>query len=68
MDNTGNFAKSDIIRDYNNKKKYEEIQQKKETLAQFELYHCRNCKNKKTTLCEIRKDINGKYKCVYEEK
>lgn len=26
---------------------------------------CSNCKNRKTNLCEIRKDINGTLKCCY---
>lgn len=26
---------------------------------------CNNCKNRKTNLCEIRKDINGTLKCCY---
>ena len=26
---------------------------------------CSNCKNRKTNLCEIRKDIKGTIKCCY---
>ena len=26
---------------------------------------CSNCKNRKTNLCEIRKDIKGTLKCCY---
>ena len=29
---------------------------------------CANCKNRPTNLCEIKKDINGKAKCMYYEK
>jgi len=29
---------------------------------------CSNCKNRRTNLCEIRKDIKGTAKCVYYQK
>ena len=29
---------------------------------------CSNCKNRKADLCNIRKNIKGKLKCIYYEK
>lgn len=31
----------------------------------YRRHYCSNCKNKDTTLCEIRYDINHELKCVY---
>lgn len=52
-----------IMNEYKNKKKYE----KKIELQQFQKKNCLNCKNKKTNKCEIRRDINGQLRCVYNE-
>lgn len=52
-----------IMYEYKNKKKYGQ----KIELQQFQRKNCLNCKNKKTNKCEIRKDIEGKLKCVYNE-
>jgi hypothetical protein len=52
-----------IMNDYNQRKKY----QQKIELQQFQKKNCLNCKNKKTNKCEIRRDINGQLKCVYNE-
>ena len=45
--------------------------QKKETETIEQTYKrvlCRNCKNKHTYLCEIRRCIDGTYRCVYYER
>lgn len=52
-----------IMYEYKNKKKYEQ----KIELQQFQKKNCLNCKNKKTNKCEIRRDINGQLRCVYNE-
>ena len=42
---------------------------RKETI--YETYKrtvCSNCRNKLSNLCDIKKDIEGKAKCVYYEK
>lgn len=57
----------DIIRENEMKQKYQNYKRGGKTLAQFQLQHCRYCKNKKTNLCEIRRDINNDFRCEYEE-
>ena len=52
-----------IMNDYNQRKKY----QQKIEMQEFQKKNCLNCKNKKTNKCEIRRDINGQLKCVYNE-
>lgn len=39
----------------------------REKIEKFKKEKCSKCKNKDYTLCEIRKDINGNLKCLYEE-
>ena len=55
----------EIMREDKKKKQY--VKKKDITLAQFQLNHCRYCKNKTTNLCEIRKNINFEFCCEYEE-
>ena len=52
-----------IMYEYKNKKKHEQ----KIELQQFQKKNCIKCKNKKTNKCEIRRDINGQLRCVYNE-
>ena len=52
-----------IVQEYNTKRKYE----KKVEIQQFQKKYCLYCKNKKTDKCDIRRDIDGKLKCVYNE-
>ena len=54
---------SRIMHEYNTKKKYEQ----KIELQQFQRKNCANCKNRKTNKCDIRRDINGQLRCVYNE-
>lgn len=68
MKKTRNTNTDTILKEYNMKEKYANKNQNPETLAQFQLKHCRLCKNKTTNLCEIRKDTEGNFRCVYEEK
>lgn len=68
MKRTGNPISDTIMRDYKLTKKYQEMKKREMTIAQFQLKHCRYCKNKHTDLCEIRRDINNQLCCIYEEK
>lgn len=52
-----------IMHDYNQRKKY----QQKIEMQEFQKKYCLTCKNKKTNKCDIRRDINGQLKCVYNE-
>lgn len=52
-----------IMNDYNQRKKY----QQKTEMQEFQKKNCLKCKNKKTNKCEIRRDINGQLRCVYNE-
>lgn len=56
-----------IIQEENLRQKYQNYKRGGKTLAQFQLQHCRYCKNKETNLCEIRRDINNDFRCEYEE-
>lgn len=56
-----------IIQEKSLRQKYQNYKRGGRTLAQFQLQHCRYCKNKKTNLCEIRRDINNNFRCEYEE-
>lgn len=57
----------DIVREENKKQRYQNFKKQGQTIAQFQLQHCRYCKNKETNLCEIRRDINNDFRCEYEE-
>ena len=57
------YVVDSIVQEYKTKRKYE----KKVEIQQFQKKHCLYCKNKKTDKCEIRRDIDGKLKCVYNE-
>ena len=57
------YTVDSIVQEYNNKKRYE----KKIEMQQFQKKYCLYCKNKKTDKCEIRRDINGKLQCVFNE-
>lgn len=57
----------DIMREDIKKQKYQNYKRGGKTFAQFQLYHCRYCKNKDTDLCEIRRNINNELNCEYEE-
>lgn len=52
-----------IVQEYNKKKRYEA----KREMQEFQKKYCLNCKNKKTSKCEIRRDINGDLKCTFNE-
>ena len=56
-----------IIQEENLRQKYQNYKRGGKTLAQFQLQHCRYCKNKDTDLCEIRRDINNDFRCEFEE-
>lgn len=57
----------DIVREENKKQRYQNLKKQGQTIAQFQMKHCRYCKNKTTNLCEIRRDIDNNYRCEYEE-
>lgn len=67
MKKKGNPISDTIMKEYKLKKKYAEFKKRDITLAQFQLKHCRYCKNQKTNLCEIRKNIFNELCCAYEE-
>lgn len=37
-------------------------------LEKFIEEHCKCCKNKDSNLCEIKRNINDRLQCIYEEK
>lgn len=41
---------------------------KDETIKHWKKKHCKKCKNKDTNLCEIHIDVEGNFKCPYEER
>lgn len=58
------YVVDSIMQDYKNKKKYEQ----KAEMQEFQRKKCTYCKNQKSSKCEIRRDINGKLMCAYNEK
>lgn len=54
------YTVDNIVQEFNKKDKAK--------LEKFRQKNCFFCKNKKTNKCEIRKDIEGEYKCIYLEK
>lgn len=52
-----------IVQEYNRKKRYE----KKIEMQQFQKKYCLNCKNKKTSKCEIRRNVDGDLMCAFCE-
>lgn len=62
----GSLIADNIMQDYQRKKRYEANKLRSE-IEKFHKENCYNCKNKNTDICEIRKDISGKLKCVYKE-
>ena len=61
------FGINDILNEKIKREKYKDLKKDNKTIAQFQLNHCRYCKNKKSSLCEIRKNIDDQYSCMYEE-
>ncbi len=57
------YVVDSIVQEYKDKKKYE----KKIELLQFQRKVCKNCKNKYTNKCEIRRNIDGNLTCQYKE-
>lgn len=53
------YTVDSIVKEYRMKNKVE--------LQEFQKKYCRECKNKRTNKCDIRRDISGKLKCVYNE-
>lgn len=53
------YTVDSIVKEYKIKNKIE--------LQEFQKKNCRECKNKRTNKCDIRRDISGKLKCVYNE-
>ena len=62
-----NITTDIIMREYKMEQKHKKDGKKAETLAQFQLNHCRKCKNKDKYLCEIRKTMEDTFSCIYED-
>ncbi len=60
------YVADNIMREYDKKRKYEANKYRKET-EEFKRKNCINCKNKKTDLCNINRNINGELQCVFKE-
>lgn len=60
------FMADNIMRDYNKKKRYEANKSRSE-LQKFIKENCKDCKNKKTDLCTITRNIDGILQCVFRE-
>ena len=58
------YIAENIMREYEEKKKYKLKMQKKE-LAEFIEQNCSKCKNKQTQLCHIVKNIDNKFSCPF---
>lgn len=59
------YIAENIMREYEEKKKYKLKMQKKE-LAKFIGQNCSKCKNKQTQLCHIVKNIDNKFSCPFK--
>lgn len=68
MKRNGSKIADNIVKDFKNENKYKKQLSRTTTINEFREIHCKYCKNKNTNLCEIRKKINNKYSCIYEEK
>jgi hypothetical protein len=52
-----------IMREYRKKKRYEENKRWSD-LQNYIKQNCKNCKNKESDICEIRKKIDGNLDCI----
>lgn len=55
-----------IMREYKKKKQYEQNKRWSE-IQNFRKKNCIDCKNSKTQLCDIRRNIEGNLNCVNKE-
>ncbi|MEE1142867.1 MAG: hypothetical protein U0L22_04460 [Bacteroidales bacterium] len=60
------YIADNIIREYAKKKRYKANKERAE-LDLFKRKVCFNCKNKKTDLCSIRRNIDGNLQCAFKE-
>lgn len=60
------YIADDIMKEYTRKKRYKENKRWTE-LREFEKENCMECKNRKTELCNIERNIEGKLQCVFKE-
>lgn len=55
-----------IMKEYKRKKQYEQNKRWSE-IQNFKKNNCVNCKNKKTNLCDIRRNLEGILRCMNKE-
>lgn len=60
------YIADNIMREYNKKKRIK-INKQRTELELFIKKVCKNCKNKKTDLCHITRNIDGVLQCVFKE-
>lgn len=60
------YIADNIIREYAKKRRYKANKERAE-LDLFRREVCSNCKNKKTDLCSIRRNIEGNLQCAFKE-
>ena len=60
------YIADNILREYQKEKRYKENKERAELQAFFK-NNCTDCKNKKTKLCHIVKNINGDFQCAFKE-
>lgn len=60
------YIADNIIREYAKKRRYK-VNKERAELDLFKRKVCFNCKNKKTDLCSIRRNIEGNLQCAFKE-
>lgn len=60
------YIADNIIREYAKKRRYKANKERAE-LELFKRKVCSNCKNKKTDVCSIRRNIEGSLQCAFKE-
>ena len=61
------YIADNIMREYRKQKQYEDNRRWSE-MQNYIKINCINCKNKRTDLCEIRRNIDGNLQCVNRRK
>lgn len=60
------YIADNIMREYSKKKRYEENKSRAE-IQKFIKENCKDCKNKHTNLCTIKRNIKGILQCVFKK-
>lgn len=64
--NMESYIAENIMREYRRKKRYEENKAWSE-VQNFIKENCKNCKNRNTDLCEIRKNVKNELYCQFKK-